>query len=210
MRVSAGIQEGGIEVGNHFDKYGSKNPIVRWMMSGFSRSLTDLVKRADPTSIHEIGCGEGYWVNTWCQEGLLVRGCDFSEKVIEIARENAKNSGVDPALFSQKSIYDLDPETDSADLMVCCEVMEHLQEPHKGLEALQRVATNAVILSVPREPIWCALNMARGKYISSFGNTPGHIQHWSQSGFVRLVSEYFNVKEVRAPFPWTMLLAQKK
>ncbi|MOA56543.1 hypothetical protein D3C78_1805420 [compost metagenome] len=88
--------------------------------------------------------------------------------------------------------------------------MEHLEHPEQGLQALQRIVGRHLILSVPREPIWCALNLARGKYIGDFGNTPGHIQHWSQKGFISLVSRYFDVLEVKSPLPWTMLLCKPR
>ncbi|MGR8981489.1 MAG: class I SAM-dependent methyltransferase, partial [Gammaproteobacteria bacterium] len=179
MKISEGMLEDGIVVGNTYDKYGSRNPVVRWIMKGFADALTGLVAKAAPSTIHELGCGEGYWVLDWNQQGIEARGSDFSEKVIGFARENAECRGISPALFSARSIYDIEPGRDSADLVVCCEVLEHLEDPEAGLEALQRVATEYVILSVPREPIWCMLNMLRGKYVASFGNTPGHIQHWS-------------------------------
>ncbi|MBZ9922623.1 class I SAM-dependent methyltransferase, partial [Mesorhizobium sp. BR1-1-7] len=101
--------------------------------------------------------------------------------------------------------YEVMPERDGADLIVCCEVMEHLEEPQKALQALQRIARSDLILSVPREPLWRALNLARGKYVSALGNTPGHLQHWSQRGFISLVSQFFEVVEVLSPLPWTML-----
>jgi hypothetical protein len=63
---------------------------------------------------------------------------------------------------------------------------------------------------VPREPIWRLLNMMRGKYIGSLGNTPGHLQHWSTSEFRKFVAPVFNVVEVRTPLPWTILLMQRK
>ena len=55
IRISGGSEESGIVVGNTFDKYGSRNPIVRWMMDGFESDLTQLVTRASPSSIHEVG-----------------------------------------------------------------------------------------------------------------------------------------------------------
>ena len=94
--------------------------------------------------------------------------------------------------------------------MVCCEVLEHLEDPEAGLQALQRVARNHLIISVPREPLWCALNMARGKYLTQWGNTPGHIQHWSKEKFIALVSNYFEVIESKSPLPWTMLLCRPR
>ncbi|WP_207642472.1 hypothetical protein, partial [Desulfosporosinus sp. I2] len=67
---------------------------------------------------------------------------------------------------------------------------------------------NHIILSVPREPLWRILNLARGKYIPDLGNTPGHIQHWSKKSFLRLVNRYFDVLEVKSPLPWTMVLCR--
>ncbi len=210
MKMSGGLTEDGVVVGNAYDKYSSGNPIVRWMMQGFARDLSDLVDKSSPRSIHEVGCGEGYWVLKWNSNGMVARGSDFSSQVIELARTNAENQSVSPALFNVGSIYDMDPVRDAADLVVCCEVLEHLEHPEEGLKALLRIVGKHLIVSVPREPIWCALNLARGKYIRSFGNTPGHIQHWSKAGFVRLISQYFEIVETRSPFPWTMLLCRPK
>lgn len=208
IKIAAGKTENGIVVGNSFDKYASKNPIVRLMMSGFESSLSDLVTKASPKTIHEIGCGEGYWVIRWNIQGMEARGCDFSSKVIDIARENSNHSGVSSDKFKTRSIYDLSKDDDSADLIVCCEVLEHLEDPESGLKALQKVANNYVILSVPREPLWRVLNFARGKYIQDFGNTPGHLQHWSKKSFISLVSAYFDIVEIKSPLPWTMILCR--
>jgi 2-polyprenyl-3-methyl-5-hydroxy-6-metoxy-1,4-benzoquinol methylase len=210
IKISGGAKENGVVVGNAFDKYGSSNPIVKWMMKNFESSLSDLVAKAAPLKIHEIGCGEGYWVIRWNENGMEARGCDFSTQVIEIARENAVEHGLSPSLFEPRSIYDLESGRDSADLIVCCEVLEHLEHPEAGLEALQRVVGQHLIISVPKEPLWCALNLARGKYISQWGNTPGHIQHWAKNGFIKLVSKYFDIVEVRNPLPWTMLLCKPR
>ncbi|WP_218014668.1 class I SAM-dependent methyltransferase [Candidatus Regiella insecticola] len=170
IKISGGIKEEGVVIGNAYDKYGSCNPIIKWMMSGFESSLTHLVAKASPQSIHEIGCGEGYWVLRWNKQGLQARGCDFSRQVIEIARENANDRGLSPALFTSRSIYDLNTEQDSADLIVCCEVLEHLEDPAAALKALQRVVKRHLIVSVPREPLWLYLMLLEAN-ISRIGGT---------------------------------------
>jgi 2-polyprenyl-3-methyl-5-hydroxy-6-metoxy-1,4-benzoquinol methylase len=208
IRIAGGAKDCGVVVGNYYNKYRSRNPIVKWMMNGFESSLSALVSKAAPASIHEVGCGEGYWVLRWNEQGFAARGCDFSDRVIDMARENAVNQGVSPSVFEARSIYDLRTVEDSADLVVCCEVLEHLEHPEVGLQALQRVVKQHMIVSVPQEPLWSVLNLARGKYIQSLGNTPGHIQHWSKQKFFDLVSQYFNIVEVRSPLPWTMLLCR--
>lgn len=210
MKISGGLEEDGIVVGNAYDKYGSKNPIVQRLMKGFNDSLNSFVIQAEPKTIHEVGCGEGYWVMQWNNQGIEARGSDFSSQVIKIACENATDRNLSPNIFQQRSIYDVDANLDDAELIVCCEVLEHLEDPEEGLRALQRIVKKQVILSVPREPIWCALNMLRGKYLTKLGNTPGHIQHWSSSGFVKLVAQYFDIIEVKTPFPWTMVLCEMK
>ena len=206
MKVSGGLQEDGVVIGNTYDKYNTGNPIARRMMMGFDNALSDLVSKSNPSSIHEVGCGEGYWVMKWQNKGISTRGSDFSSQVIDIARSNAKEQNLPTDLFKARSVYDLTPAQDSADLIVCCEVLEHLEHPEIALQMLQTLVGQNLIISVPREPIWCALNLARGKYITSLGNTPGHIQHWSKNSFIALISKYFNVIEVKKPFPWTMLL----
>lgn len=208
MKISGGIKENGIVVGNSYDKYGSRNPLVKHIMKGFEASLAKFVTQAAPKAIHEVGCGEGYWVLHWNAQGIKAKGCDFSAQVIDLARENAVAQGVEPSLFEQRSIYDLQAERDSADLVVCCEVLEHLENPHAGLKALQHIVEQYLIISVPREPLWRVLNMLRRKYLSEWGNTPGHVQHWSKSNFVHLVEQYFDVVEVSSPLPWTMLLCR--
>jgi len=210
MKISGGLSEKGVVVGNTFDKYHSGNPIVRKIMRGFEAALLKLVADANPSSIHEVGCGEGYWVLRWHEQGLDVRGSDFSGTVIDLAKSNALEHDLTTDIFKQKSIYDLQSEWDSADLVVCCEVLEHLEQPQEALQVLQKISPKYAIFSVPREPIWSMLNVARGKYWSSLGNTPGHIQRWSQREFLTLVSQYFNVEQVSAPFPWTMLLCSPK
>ncbi|CAI1813025.1 bifunctional 3-demethylubiquinone-9 3-methyltransferase/ 2-octaprenyl-6-hydroxy phenol methylase [Serratia quinivorans] len=208
IKISGGVKEEGIVVGNAYDKYGSRNPIVKWMMDGFESALSNFINETAPLSIHEVGCGEGYWVLRWNKEGLNARGCDFSNHCIDIAKENAISHEVPPSQFEVCSIYDLDKERDVADLIVCCEVLEHLEDPVAGLMALQRVVGKHLIISVPREPLWCGLNLARGQYVSQWGNTPGHLQHWSKSAFIQLVSKYFEIEKVKSPLPWTMLLCR--
>src|SRR5690606_17786231 len=106
------------------------------------------------------------------------------------------------------SIYDLEPARDAAELVVCCEVLEHLDRPEEALRVLTGLASPWLILSVPREPLWSALNVARGKYWSSLGNTPGHVQRWSSRRFVGLLARHVEVVEVRRPLPWTMVLCR--
>jgi hypothetical protein len=76
------------------------------------------------------------------------------------------------------------------------------------LAEMARVASRHLLVSVPHEPLWRALNVARGAYLKDLGNTPGHLNHWTRRGFVGLLGRYGDVVEIRSPFPWTMLLVR--
>ncbi|MFH1965419.1 MAG: class I SAM-dependent methyltransferase [Acidobacteriota bacterium] len=210
MKISKGLTEDGIVVGNTYDKYGSSDPIVRWLMQGFKSAMTELVDKVNPVSIHEVGCGEGYWTLKWLEQGIDTRGSDFSSSVIELAQANASNRKLSVETFRVCSIYDLNPQEDVAQLVVCCEVLEHLEYPKAALQSLQAIANPYFIISVPHEPLWSVMNMARGKYWRHWGNTPGHIQRWSYRHFIALVSLHFEVIEIRSPMPWTMLLCRRR
>lgn len=211
LRVSAGLEEQGVIVGNYYDKYGSRNPIVRRLMRGFEDALETLVHRSGARTIHEIGCGEGHWTINWASNGKSARGSDFSEQVIALARANADAAGVSDAVdFRVASIYDLTPAQDAAELVVCCEVLEHLDDPERALHVLRELARPWLLASVPREPIWSSMNMARGKYLASWGNTPGHVQKWSAATFVDFISSQFEIVAIKRPLPWTMVLARAR
>jgi SAM-dependent methyltransferase len=199
--------ERGIVVGNVYDKLGTRNPIARALVRGFMASFDALLAESGAQDVHEVGCGEGILAARLRARGPIVRGSDFSETIIAEARHRHGAAGI---LFDVKSIYDLAPDTDAASLVVCCEVLEHLHDPERALARLATIVRDWCILSVPREPIWRLLNLARGRYWSDWGNTPGHVQGWSSRSFLALVERHFDVVTVRRPLPWTMVLCRPR
>jgi 2-polyprenyl-3-methyl-5-hydroxy-6-metoxy-1,4-benzoquinol methylase len=194
--------------GNVYDKYGTANPIERRLVGGFVASLLELADRTGATEVHEVGCGEGELGRRLAARGLRVRGTDASPEVIEEARQRAEAAGVD-AEFRAAPLEALDPAEDAAQLVVCCEVLEHLPDPDAGLAMVARLAAPWAIVSVPREPLWRMLNVARLKYVGDLGNTPGHLNHWSQRSFLRFLRRHLEVVEVRSPPPWTIALCRQ-
>ena len=171
--------------GNVYDKYASSNPVERRLVAGFMAELGELAARSGAREAHEVGCGEGELAIRLARRGLRVRGTDVSAEVIEEARRRAAAAGVEID-FRAAPIEALDPERDAAELVVCCEVLEHLEDPDAALAMLAGLARPWLIVSVPREPLWRALNLARLRYVARLGNTPGHLSHWSKRGFLAL------------------------
>jgi 2-polyprenyl-3-methyl-5-hydroxy-6-metoxy-1,4-benzoquinol methylase len=205
---SVGAEIGAAESGgNVYDKYSTRHPIERRLVSGFLAQLEELVERTGARQAHEVGCGEGELALRLAARGLRVRGSDAFAEVIGEARRRAAAAGAEID-YETKPVEELDPESDGAELVLCCEVLEHLDDPRGALETLAALARPWLIVSVPREPLWRALNLARIKYVRDLGNTPGHLSHWSRGGFVRLLATQVEVVEVRSPLPWTMALCR--
>jgi 2-polyprenyl-3-methyl-5-hydroxy-6-metoxy-1,4-benzoquinol methylase len=197
-----------VPTGNTFDKYGSQNPVVRRLMAGFERTLDELFRQAAPRSILDIGCGEGVLTEQWATrlgDGRVV-GLDLEDP--KLASQWAGR--VRPNLeFRALDVTEGLPYAEGEfDLVCATEVLEHVPGPDRVVSEMARVAARHLIVSVPHEPLWRCLNVARGAYLRDLGNTPGHINHWSRRAFVGMLSGVGEVVEVRSPFPWTMLLVR--
>src|SRR4051794_3548306 len=196
-----------VPTGNTFDKYGSTNPAVRRLMDGFHSTLEELWGRAGPESILDVGCGEGVLTEQWAErlgDGRIV-GIDLDDPKLRAEWEKRSRPNLDYRVEEATSLSFADDEFDMA---TAIEVLEHVPEPEATLAEMARVARRRLLVSVPREPLWRGLNMARGAYWRSAGNTPGHLNHWSKRSFCDLLGRYGTVEQARSPFPWTMLLVR--
>jgi 2-polyprenyl-3-methyl-5-hydroxy-6-metoxy-1,4-benzoquinol methylase len=207
--VSGGVtvSEDGIVTGNTYDKYGSSNPVVRRLMASFEHTLDELMVRAEPRSLLDVGCGEGVLVQRWAQSlpGKRVVGIDLEEESIQAGWAARKAPNLE---YRTMLAEDLPFAADEFDLATAIEVLEHVPDPEHTVAEMARCAERHLLVSVPREPLWRMLNMARGAYIPQLGNTPGHLNHWSRRSFAKLLSQHGEVVELRSPFPWTMLLVR--
>jgi ubiquinone/menaquinone biosynthesis C-methylase UbiE len=194
-----------VVTGNTYDKYGSSNPLVKKMMANFEDTLDDLWKQASPNSILDVGCGEGVLTHKWAErlgDGRIV-GIDLDEPELKAAWEHRQRPNLEYKILEATKLPFADNEFEVA---TAIEVLEHVPEPASTIAEMGRVAAKYVLVSVPREPLWRGLNMARGSYIKDLGNTPGHVNHWSKRAFVKELSAIGKVVEAKSPFPWTMLL----
>ena len=192
--------------GNTYDKYGSTNPIEQRMMRGFMRALDDMLAGLAPRRILEIGVGEGHVMSRVRERfpGVPLVGVDLPDDALS---DEWKEQGL-PCMFGDATTLPF-PD-DSFDLVLAIEVLEHVPGPERALAELARVCRGTLVASVPFEPIWRAGNMARRRYVKDWGNTPGHINHWTNRGFTRLVASRFDVATTSNPLPWTMALAHSR
>lgn len=191
----------------NYRKYHSGNPLQRRFLE---RLLTQIIRQAriiHPRSVLDAGCGEGFLLDRLKHAGIGVKniGVDLSEDALAIAKKER------PDLSLKKAdLYSLPFKDSSFDLVLCCEVFQHLKDPKKALKELHRVAKQYVIFSVPNEPLFKTANFMRGKHVLNFGDDASHLNHWSGDSFEEFVSKYFTVFTRKQPFPWTILVGEKR
>ncbi len=195
---------------NFRDKYTKSGWIGRLLVDRFYGAVNELVQEcaSELGVVLEIGVGEGF--STQRIRKMLPMGVQFEASEVHADLVRLAQQRNPDIRVNRESIYALNHQPSSFDLILCLEVLEHLENPQAGLAELARVGRKYAIVSVPREPVWRMLNVMRGKYIRTLGNTPGHIQHWSTRAFRDFVAPSFDVLEARMPLPWTILLLRKR
>jgi 2-polyprenyl-3-methyl-5-hydroxy-6-metoxy-1,4-benzoquinol methylase len=196
-----------VPTGNTYDKYGSKNPVVRRLMTGFESTLDELWERAAPGSALDVGCGEGVLTERLAERlsGGHVVGLDLEDPKLHAEWARRARPNLEFRAFAGP---ELPFGKDEFDVVSAIEVLEHVPDPEYTLAEMVRVARRHVLVSVPREPLWRMLNMLRGAYVRQWGNTPGHVNHWSKPSFCDFVNAHGQIVAVRSPFPWTMILVR--
>lgn len=189
--------------------------IGKILIDGYFRGVEALLRHSGIHDVQsataiEIGCGEGHSterLRTILPGHVQLHASEYVDSLVPIAQK--KNPQVP---VHQESVYETKHADNTFDVIFLLEVLEHLDFPDKALQELQRILKKDgyLIMGVPREPLWCALNMARGKYLRSFGNTPGHLNHWSTVGIRNFTRQHFGpVRFSKTPLPWTLVAAQK-
>jgi ubiquinone/menaquinone biosynthesis C-methylase UbiE len=187
-------------------KYLTRNRISQLLIRGFRSNLQSVLRELQEdfavSQVVEIGCGEGI-TTSWLHDILgdaRVTALDIHEPSIRIA------TGLCPATdYGIGDALHIPLRAKSADMVVMLEVLEHLQNPLAALHEVARVSRQWCVLSVPREPIWRMMNVARGAYWKALGNTPGHLNHWSSGAFARLVATEIQIVRTVTPLPWTII-----
>lgn len=172
----------------NLNKYTTGNSLYRWHIETFHKHLVALGLSTRPTTLLDAGCGEGHlsqaFVSAW--PSLDIVGVDASEDAINHANTLFPDAGE----FFAADIFELPFSDNSFDLVVCSQVLEHLEKPGEAVRELKRVASQNVLISVPLEPYFKFFNdISRFIGISP---DPGHVQFWSKSSFPKFIRKFFD------------------
>lgn len=188
-------------------KHQNSNPIQRALINNFYKELFKMIKPLKASSILDVGCGEGFTLKKLEEKKIGKRneGIDYSEDAIKIGKK------IYPKLALKRGdVYQLEYKDNSFDLILCTEVLEHLEDPVKAVNEIKRVAGKYIAFSVPNEPLFIMANFMRGKYLKNLGNHPEHINHWTAPGFEKFLKKQgLTVVKSKHPFAWSLVLVKK-
>jgi len=165
------------------------------------------IKKRKPESILDVGCGEGFTLLRLKREhiGDRLEGIEYLEEAIELGKK------LDPTMVIKKGdIYKLPYKDNTFDLVLCTEVLEHLERPYDAVAELKRVSKKFILFSVPNEPLFTIQRFFRGKNMLKLGDHPEHIQHWSANSFRDFIAKQLRVGVLRTSLPWTLVIATKR
>lgn len=189
---------------SNFQKHTSRNPLQRRLIGRFHETVASLVDLTGARAALDAGCGEGFALRHIAHgRDLTLVGLDASPEALLVARQLSPEQR-----FVGGNVLALPFPPGSFDLVLCMEVLEHLDDPARGLAELRRTSREWLLLSVPNEPLFRGANFMRGKNVRALGNDPGHVNHWSATSFARFVSQQCDIVRLETSFPWTIALCK--
>ena len=189
----------------NLEKHLTKNPLKKQMVRKLNRKIVDSVGsyissfESKAPRILDAGCGEGFIDALLVEKFTCVNivGLEFTNEAIRIARQ--MNPSVE---YIQGDIAQMPFQDNSFDIVICTEVLEHLEKPESALKELIRVAKKFLFITVPHEPWFCLGNLLVLKNVSRLGNPIDHINHWSKKSFQAFLQGEMEGWRVSGSFPW--------
>jgi 2-polyprenyl-3-methyl-5-hydroxy-6-metoxy-1,4-benzoquinol methylase len=160
--------------------------------------MTEIVEPLGAESVLDAGCGEGETLARLGDVlGRRVAAIDILDECVAYTKQRLPHVDASTA-----NVYELPFDDRSFDLVLCLEVMEHLDRPAQALRELSRVSRRDLVVSVPYEPYFRLGSLMRGKYVRGLGNHPAHVNHWNRRSLPAFLRAQVDVADVAVAFPW--------
>jgi 2-polyprenyl-3-methyl-5-hydroxy-6-metoxy-1,4-benzoquinol methylase len=138
----------------------------------------------------DIGCGPGYFLTAAQKMGFDVYGLDPSDYIVF----QAQKTWGDKVQLGLIESANYTPE--SFDLVVAFDTFEHIYDPKKFLHAIHGVLKPGGVLAITTPDPTSMLSKISGKNWVSY-KLPEHVFYWSPETIRKVLSDEFEVLEVR-------------
>jgi len=99
----------------------------------------------------EIACGRGGFSRLLASKGAVMLGCDFSSRALQIAKQKHDSDARTHLDLVQADAGGLPFASESFDVVISCETIEHVPDPSRALSEMARVChgTGRLFLTTP-------------------------------------------------------------
>jgi 2-polyprenyl-3-methyl-5-hydroxy-6-metoxy-1,4-benzoquinol methylase len=181
----------------------------------FERILAKI--QPPPRSVFlEVGCGGGFHAMRLARHGYKVKAVDFSDAVLDVARENVRAAGLEHLIdVGREDLIDLSYDDHSFDYAFCWGVLMHVPKVERAIEELSRIIApgghlivhEGNVHSPEAMAIVAAKRMARR---AGLRHTPAGVEHWKETAAGPLLTRRANIPWVIAAFERQGLLLQSR
>lgn len=192
----------------HIAKYTNRNPFHRLSLGRFHDALADELRDLAPSSVLDFGCGEGFVLDELVERGVEIdnyEGLDLRADALAEAQSRWPSKQ-----FICADLFDGRFDDKRYDVALAAEVFEHLYDPDAALERLVSLTDRSILLTVPHEPWFQLMNLARGRDFIRLGNHPEHVQHWNTPTLHEFISRHADVIRIRRSFPFLIATARPR
>ena len=185
-------------------KSGTDKPLVEWQWYEPSlRNITHLILQSVPKAggrALDVGCGTGRVSFALVDRGYEVTGVDIEERVINIAKQiaqsRARSHRFHIADFSNPVLI----QPDFYDLVVCSEVLEHVENYHPIIDNIYATLKpgGRLIITVPYDP-------RKWSVLDEYG---GHVRRYTIPQVSQDLSQFTNLTITVTGFPFYRMLVR--
>ncbi|MEM2614281.1 MAG: class I SAM-dependent methyltransferase [Nitrososphaerota archaeon] len=184
------------------ERYRHSNLIIRRYhvkrLISVKSELERILKAYENGILLDVGCGDGSYLALLKNKYNFLIGVDISIRSLKTAKNKTKNmdSGVIEFILADARYIPI--ISSSADVVLCSEVLEHIEAPEKVICELFRVARCLLLITVP------VLNVLRklakitryANKINELEKYIGHINMNIHSWWIDIISKVANEKKI--------------
>ena len=186
-RTWANVQEEIAHDDIHSEIYCSNNPLIKWLFEKRFEIIYNLIATKKHLKLLDVGCGDGFFLDKIKDIDLEVYGIDISKKRIERAAKKSR------ATLFQCVAEKMPFKKNFFDIIVCTDVLEHVQNPLQVINEIKRVCkeNGIVFVSFPNELLWM---ICRALLLRFPIKIVDHINTFS----IKSIDRYFELKHTFA------------
>lgn len=144
--------------------YWSKNIIERFIWQSKLTTVKKILKTIPYQRVLDVGCGDGELLRT-IRSASRYTGIDISPTQIAYMRSHMKELRrlhTGPISLLRSDAIPLPFPSQSFDLVLACDVLEHVLDPLRLIKDIKKVLKpkGFALLSIPNEPLWEVMRLA--------------------------------------------------